>query len=139
MTLVRTFPLELYRRALQDWAWLELDRMTPLCTSPFGDVFFFASDGIWWLDQLEGTLTREFESRDEMVGVLATPDGADRYLLAALAEGALRMGLRPGPEEILGFDVSPLFGAPFTTENVRVFSFVAYSGINAQLHRQLSE
>lgn len=56
--LTRTFGAERYRRALASWQWIGIGAREPLFTSPFGDVFFRAGDGYWWLDTLEATLTR---------------------------------------------------------------------------------
>ena len=57
MDLTRTFTQEQYAAALESWEWIGLDGKTPVFTSAFGDVFFRAADGFWWLDTLEGTLT----------------------------------------------------------------------------------
>ena len=52
-----------FEQALESWAWIGLGDKQPVFASLFGDVFFEADDGVWYLDQLEGTLTREWESR----------------------------------------------------------------------------
>lgn len=47
----------------------------PAFTSPFGDVFFRARDGVWYLDLLEATLTRPWADAGELKAVLRTPEG----------------------------------------------------------------
>jgi hypothetical protein len=49
MELVRTFTPEQYARGLLAWAWLRPQPMEPIFASAFGDVFFRAADGTWWL------------------------------------------------------------------------------------------
>lgn len=75
MELTRTFTDEQYARGLESWGFLELDGKVPVFTSPFGDVFFQAADGFWWLDTLEGTLERPWASADELRESLNTEDG----------------------------------------------------------------
>lgn len=58
MELTRSFTADQFARALESWDWADIQGKQPLFTSPFGDVFFQAQDGFWFLDLLEGTLTR---------------------------------------------------------------------------------
>lgn len=48
--LIRRVPESDYREALESWTWVELEGKVPLFTSLFGDVFFQARDGYWFLD-----------------------------------------------------------------------------------------
>ena len=68
--LTRTFTPEQYARATESWGWLDLAGKEPIFTSPFGDVFFRANDGFWWLDTLDGTLTRRWRTADELNSAL---------------------------------------------------------------------
>jgi hypothetical protein len=63
--LTRTFTLEQYAKATESWGWLDLAGKTPIFTSPFGDVFYRSADGFWWLDTLEGTLTRPWRTAED--------------------------------------------------------------------------
>ena len=58
MELTRSFSADQFARALESWDWADIGGKQPLFTSPFGDVFFQAQDGFWFLDLLEGALTR---------------------------------------------------------------------------------
>jgi hypothetical protein len=93
MELTRSFTPEQSARGLESWQWISIGAKVPLFTSPFGDVFFRAEDGFWWLDTLEGSLTRDWANADALKTDLATSDGQDRYLLAGLAVGAESRGL----------------------------------------------
>lgn len=139
MDLLRTFPPETWSQALDDWTWLDLTGKAPLCASPFGDAFLEADDGIWWLDHLEGRLTREFDNRESMSAALQGEDKQDHYLMAGLALAAERQGLVAAPTEVYGFEIPPVLGGPITVENVKVYSFVVYASLTAQIHRQVKD
>ena len=92
----------------------------PLFTSPFGDVFFQAQDGFWFLDLLEGTLTRPWPDADALQAELNTAAGQDRYLMAGLAFAAERQGIIPSARQVLSFRVAPVLGASIAVENIEV-------------------
>jgi hypothetical protein len=70
--LTRNFSPGQFTRALESWDWVGIGDKSPMFTSPFGDVFFQARDGLWWLDTLEATLTREWVTAEEMSAALNT-------------------------------------------------------------------
>ena len=137
MDVIRRFSAEQYTGALESWRWLGLDAMAPLCASPFGDVFLEDDQGVWWLDTLEGTLTRPWASREEFAATLSTADGQDEYLLAGLGLAAEESGLRPGPDQVYGFSVPPKLGGALDDGNVEVIDFVVAVDIAGQIHRQI--
>ena len=58
MELTRSFTADQFARGRRkSWGTADIQGKQPLFTSPFGDVFFQAQDGFWFLDLLEGTLT----------------------------------------------------------------------------------
>jgi len=69
MELTRSFTADQFARALESWDWADIQGKQPLFTSPFGDVFFRAHDGFWFLDLLEGTLTRPWSAGSRSVPV----------------------------------------------------------------------
>lgn len=137
MLLTRAFTPEQYAEATESWGWLDLSGKTPIFTSPFGDVFYRAHDGFWWLDILEGALTRPWRSADELNSTLASEDGQDMYLMGALAMAAERSGLQPGPEQVYDFRISPVLGGPIELGNIGVIDFVVGVNIAGQLHQQV--
>ena len=140
MLLARTFSEESYRRALADWAWLPVDGKRPFLTSLFGDVFLEDGAGIWVLDVMEGSLERVFDDRTQMAAVLGTEEGRDRNLLAGLALGAeRRLGLVPGPAQVLAWRLPPALGAAIAVENLQLMDFEVYLSLQGQLHRQLKD
>jgi hypothetical protein len=71
-------------------------------------------DGIWFLDTLQGSLTRTWDGVGALKEDLATAGGQDRYLLAGLAIGAEYQGLIPAPGQVYGFKTPPVLGARST-------------------------
>jgi hypothetical protein len=135
----KTFDEDVYLRALQDWAWLPIAGKRPVLASLFGDVFLEDAEGIWCLDVLEGSLKRVVADRQQMTQTLATEQGQDDYLLAGLAVGAHhRLGLSPGPAEVLAWRIPPVLGGPIEAENLELMDFEVHMSIQAQLHQQVS-
>jgi hypothetical protein len=77
--LTRSFTAEQFARALESWDWAGVQGKQPLFTSPFGDVFFQAQDGFWFLDLLEGTLTTPWPGADELRAELDTAEGGENF------------------------------------------------------------
>jgi hypothetical protein len=139
MELTRTFTDEQYAHALESWTFLDLDGKAPVFTSPFGDVFFQAADGFWYLDTLEGTLTRPWASADELRDELNTEDGQDQYLLAGLVFGAAQQGVVPSGDQVYSFAHPPQLGGELTLDNVEVMDFVVSLNILGQIHSQIRD
>ncbi len=140
MELIRHFPDELVAEALQDWLWLpELAELAPLAVSAFGDVFLYATDGVWFLDSIEGTLTREWDHPAALEDALNTIEGQDRYLLLGLVQAATEAGLEPGETQVLSFTVAPVLGGAFDPANVEVSDLLVALSVGGQLHRQLKD
>jgi hypothetical protein len=137
--LTRTFEATQITRGLESWAWIGLGGKVPVFVSPFGDVFFRADDGFWWLDTLEGALHRPWITAEELNADLATAEGQDRYLLAGLAQGAERRGVVPTASQVYGFKIPPVLGGALDVDNVEVIDFVVAVHIAGQLHDQLRD
>jgi hypothetical protein len=137
--LSRSFTAEQFARALESWDWAGLQGKQPLFTSPFGDVFFQAQDGFWFLDLLEGKLTRPWPTADELRAELDTAEGQDRYLMAGLAFAAERQGIIPSATQVLSFKVAPILGGAIAVENIEVFDFEVIVHITGQLHWQVRD
>lgn len=140
MELIRRFPPPLLGRALEGWSWLpELTAMTPIVTSAFGDVFLHGPDGIWFLDLVDGTLTREWRDMPALQRELDTADGRDRFLLSDLVQHAARTGLSPSRSEVLAFTVPPALGGGINRHNIRVVDLVAGHHTSAHIHLQVND
>lgn len=135
--LVRRFTPEQYRYALQTWAWIGVEGLAPVFTSPFGDVFFIGGDGVWYLDVFWGKITREWESLDECDAELQTAAGQDDYLRAMLAVTAAKQGLHPNDSEIYDLGHPAVLGGAEDAANVQVTDFVTAIGMAGQIHDQV--
>ena len=135
--LTRRFTERQYAEATQSWHWLDLAGKTPLFTSAFGDIFFRAADGFWWLDTLEGTLTRPWRTAEHLQSELNTAEGQDQFLMTGLVHAAAQEGLVPGDDQIYDLIVSPVLGGPIDVANVSVIDFVVGVNIAGQLHDQV--
>ncbi len=137
--LIRAFTPDQFSRALDSWDWIGFGDKNPSFASPFGDVFFRAPDGFWWLDTVEAKISRLCTTAEELKAVLNSADGQDRYLLAGLAMGAERQGLIPAAAQVYGFKIAPVLGGQIDLSNVEVIDFVVSINILGQLHRQVRD
>ena len=137
--MTKSFSQDEYARALAGWHWLDVHAKTPVLASVFGDIFLQDRHGYWFLDTIEGTLTRPWSTRDEVQASLESEEGQDRYLLAGLAFAASDSGLVLGPPEVYAFSVPPRLGGPFDVGNICVMDFVVAVDIAAQIHEQVKD
>ena len=139
MELIRRFPSDLIASALADWNWLDLGGKVPMFTSWFGDVFLSAEDGIWFLDTLEGTLTRHWPDALSLQRALNSVEGQDQFLMWGLAQAALAAGLSPSGVQVLSFKIMPAIGGAFDLDNIEVSDLVVSLSIMGQVHGQLKD
>ncbi|MEU8899013.1 T6SS immunity protein Tdi1 domain-containing protein [Nocardia sp. NPDC048505] len=139
MELIKSFTTEQFESALASWEWIGLADKTPLCASIFGDVFFDSADGLWWLDTLNGELTRPWDNADDLAKDLDTADGMEQYLLASLAAATAETGLVPAENEVYDFAHPPILGGELEVANVQVTDFVASVNIAGQIHQQIAD
>jgi hypothetical protein len=137
--LTRSFSAEQFASALESWTWVDIAELLPTFTSPFGDIFFQGADGIWFLDLLEGKLTRPWTSRDALKADLNSPEGQNQYLFAGLAFAAQQLGIIPSDSQVLSFKVPPVLGGATAVENVEASDFVVSVNIAGQIHQQIKD
>ena len=139
MELIKTFSPEQYGQALESWSWLGLDGKTPVFSSLFGDVFFQSANGFWFLDIVEGTVTRTWVTGDEMRSGLRSAEGQATYLLAGLAEAAAGLhGVLDAPQ-VYDFKIPPVLGGQVDVANLAKMDFVVSVDIAGQLHQQVKD
>jgi hypothetical protein len=135
--LTKLFSPDQYSAALDSWDWLDIASMTPAAVSLFGDLFLVSSDGYWFLDSIEGTLTRRWDDNRALNDDLATDEGQDQYLLGGLAVAMHEQGLELTADEVYDFQRPPILGGQYRVENVVKMDFVVSLNIAGQLHRQI--
>src|SRR5262249_38386074 len=127
-------PREAIERALESWQWLPIQGREPVLVTAFGDIFFAAKDGVWFLDTLEGTFQQVCSTRAELEELLNTTEGEDRYCLAGFVERARREGMRLGDGECYDFTLAPVVGGKLEYANIQPRDFVVAVHIAGQLH-----
>jgi hypothetical protein len=139
--LVRRFSHEQMVRALDGWLWLpDLSGLRPWFASPFGDLFLLdGAEAVWYLDLIEGSVSRTWDDTEACRAALRTVDGLDRYLLAGLAEAARERGVNAGSTEVLCFNVPPVLGGPMTADDIQTIDFVVGVDIAGQVHQQVKD
>ncbi len=135
--LTKSFAPQDYAEALESWAWVGLERKTPIVSSLFGDVIFEAGDGYWFLDTVAGKLERAWPDKRSLDAELATPAGKSHYLLGDLALAADASGLRLGQDQV--FRLQPPAGARrrLGRDEPLPMSFTVCVDIAGQLHEQV--
>lgn len=140
MEMIRRFDPEIFAQGLADWAWLIDGRdLHPIAASMFGDVFMQGTDGVWFLDSLEGTLTVRWPDAGALQAELNTAEGQDQYLLGGIVAAAHQRGIIPGPAQVLMFSTPPALGGQISADNVEAMDYVVASSICGQLREQLKD
>jgi len=137
--LTKVFSNGQFERALESWQWLDLSSKKPVLASLFGDVFFAAQDGWWYLSVLDGSLGRHWDDRDSLQVELDTENGQDLYLLGGLAIAAAQRGLTLNDNEIYIYTVPPVVGGSLSADNIETIDFVAGLSVLGQLHRRVRD
>jgi hypothetical protein len=94
---------------------------------------------VWFLDTVEGKLSREWDSPTSLQAQLNTVDGQDRYLMAGLAVAAFDSGLLPDDRQVLSFKVAPVLGGSFELQNIEVSDLAVTLSIAGQIHQQIKD
>ena len=118
MELTRSFTADQFARALESWDWADIQGKQPLFTSPFGDVFFQAQDGFWFLDLLEGTLTRPWSDADALQAELNTARGRTGTSWPGWRSRPNARASSASARQVLSFKVAPVLGAAIAVENM---------------------
>ena len=141
LELVRHFPDDDVVRALDGWQWLDgLVGLVPWFASPFGDLFLLDDQGaVWYLDLIEGSVTRTWDSREDCLTVLGTTEGLDTFLLAGLVEAAHAAGLVAADDEVLAFRLPPVVGGAVELANLTTVPYVVGVDIAGQIHQQVRD
>lgn len=125
------------RSALASWQWIGLDDKKPILVTVFADVFFRGSDGIWFLDTIEGKLKHVCPTRRHLDKLLASKEWQQMYLLSHLVDRALSEGNKLQEGQCYNFALHPAAGGSMEYENVERINFVVALHIKGQMHDKL--
>jgi hypothetical protein len=127
-------------RLLADWHWLLGAPSRLLAVTRMGDAFVEGAEGeVVFLDTMEGALThaavdeRAFWRLLRAGALDATWFNAD---MVALMEAR---GECLAPGECYSYQVPPVLGGQFGSDNVRPVSAIVHFSVMGQLHRQIKD
>lgn len=124
---------------LAEWRWLCPLKLTLVATTVFGELFLKDESGkVFWLDTGIGVLSIVADSEDEFLTAAAEPAKREEWFAESDELAALARGLKPGPNECIGFSVPLVFaegGSPDTAYVADIYDCVGFLG---DLHRQIA-
>jgi len=123
--------------ALEAWGWIGVAGKRPFLVTAFADVFFEASDGVWFLDTLEGELKKMPQTKEELMQLLSTDEGMDLYLFSGFVDRAIREGMALAEGECYDFKINPIVGGPVDYSNIGKMSFLVALHLRGQIHDQV--
>lgn len=127
-------------RAAQRWGWAGVDTsMTPIAVSHFGDVFLEAEDGVWYLDLVGGTFTREWDSREHLFEQLRAPEAQARFLRTRELRRILEADVAIEPGAVLVPRVPPSLGGSLAPQEVGSRPMVDAHDFFSQVHERIRE
>jgi len=136
--LIREFAPDAYDFALSSWSWIGTGDKTPRFASCFGDMFLESLDGWWFLDTVEGTLERRWNTMDAMFGDLQGSDGRAEYLLEETLNAALQQGLRLGDDEVFAFLPPPAVTGTMSVDSLAPLRFAIAANLAGRIHGELN-
>jgi len=125
--------------SLEAWDWLDLGDKQPFAVTAFGDVFLRDSDGIWFLDTIEGSVKRVAADQEELEKLLNTEEGHSHYLAADLVTQAHEDEFLIEGSECYTFEVPPVLGGKLDLDNVVVMEFATALSIAGQVHLKVKD
>ncbi|WP_275003544.1 hypothetical protein [Promicromonospora iranensis] len=136
--LIREFAPDAYDFALSSWSWIGTGDKTPRFASCFGDMFLESADGWWFLDSVEGTLDRCWDSMEGMFADLEGPDGRAEYLLEETLNAALGQGLSLGEDEVFAFLPPPAVTGTMSVSSLAPLRFAIAANLAGRIHGELN-
>lgn len=136
--LIREFAPDAYEFALSSWSWIGAGGKTPRFASCFGDMFLEAQDGWWFLDTVEGTLERRWNTMDDMFADLEGEDGRAEYLLEETLNAALDQGMQLGEDEVFAFLPPPAVTGTMSVDSLAPLRFAIAANLAGRIHGELN-
>jgi hypothetical protein len=136
--LIREFAPDAYEFALSSWSWIGTGDKTPRFASCFGDMFLESPDGWWFLDTVEGTLERRWNTMDDMFADLQGNDGRAEYLLEETLHAALGQGLQLGEDEVFAFLPPPAVTGTMSVSSLAPLRFAIAANLAGRIHGELN-
>lgn len=132
-------PAKSVNTALESWSWLPLKDKKPFAVTALGDVFLEATDGVWFLDRIEGKLTFVAKDQGQFQQVLDTDEGQEHYLWYSLIETAKSSGIVPEDHQCYDFKIAPIRGGNVIANNLKIRDFALVLKIAGLVHEQIKD
>jgi hypothetical protein len=126
-------------QALASWQWLPVHDKHPFRVTPFGDIFLRDRVGIYFLDTIQGALEPVCATEAELDAILASPEGADRFLLSEFVADVRASGVNLEADQCFNFVIDLVVGGEFDVANVQALDFVAAVSAAGQIHYQVKD
>ncbi|MFD7307879.1 hypothetical protein [Promicromonospora sp. NPDC059942] len=101
-------------------------------------MFLESQDGWWFLDTVEGTLERRWNSMDDMFADLEGEDGRAEYLLEETLNTALDQGMRLGDDEVFAFLPPPAVTGTMSVNSLAPLRFAIAANLAGRIHGELN-
>ncbi|MFD6446619.1 hypothetical protein ACFWEJ_16060 [Promicromonospora sp. NPDC060204] len=101
-------------------------------------MFLESQDGWWFLDTVEGTLERRWNSMDDMFADLEGEDGRAEYLLEETLNAALDQGMRLGDDEVFAFLPPPAVTGTMSVNSLAPLRFAIAANLAGRIHGELN-
>ncbi|RPF21515.1 T6SS immunity protein Tdi1 domain-containing protein [Myceligenerans xiligouense] len=137
MHLIREFTPVAYDFALSSWGWLGITDQVARFASCFGDIFLESPTGWWFLDTVEGTLERRWQTMDEMFRELESAEGRAEYLLEETLHQAEARGMSLADDEVFAFLPPPAVTGSMAVENLAPLRFAIAASLSGRIHQEL--
>ncbi|WP_369372816.1 hypothetical protein AB1046_04655 [Promicromonospora sp. Populi] len=138
MHLIREFAPDAYEFALSSWSWIGIGDKTPRFASCFGDMFLESIEGWWFLDTVEGTLERRWNTIDTMFADLEGDEGRAEYLLEETLNSAFGQGLKLGEDEVFAFLPPPAVTGTMSVSSLAPLRFAIAANLAGRIHGELN-
>ncbi|OUR86890.1 hypothetical protein A9Q81_27570 [Gammaproteobacteria bacterium 42_54_T18] len=124
---------------LEAWGWLDFSGKEPFAVTAFGDVFFDANDGVYFLDKVSGELEPVCDTKKQLEEILNSADGQDHFLMSELVLLAREHGLILGYGECYEFKILPMLNGEMVFDNLQKMDFKVSLHIAGQIIGQVKD
>jgi hypothetical protein len=125
---------------LESWRWLVPDTLQPWFATALGDLFLRDADGrVWWLDVGMGAVECLAGDEQEFEELLSDADNRTVLFGEAFVDALAEAGVTRTAWECYCYQVLPVLGGKYETENFRVCDVMTQFGIWGPIHEKIKD
>jgi hypothetical protein len=116
---------------LEDWRWLIGPTLKLWRITLTGDAFLLdpSDNSIHFLDTISGTVEKVAPDEAGFEASLNAAHNADRWLMPDVVNGQAALGMRPGPNQCLSFEIPPALGGQLHPDNIELCEVTVHFSI----------